>query len=54
MDILAAHASGFPVIAQPAGIFNATVPKDHLPDAVVPDFSDARAFAETITAIVSP
>jgi len=54
LDILAAHASGLPVIATTTGIFDATALEEHRPDAVVPDFSDARAFAETITAIVSP
>ena len=54
LDILAAHASGFPVIATTTGIFDATALEEHRPDAVVSDFSDARAFAETIAAIVSP
>ena len=54
LDILAAHASRFPVIATTTGIFDAAALEEHRPDAVVPDFSDARAFAETITAIVSP
>jgi phosphoglycolate phosphatase len=54
LDILAAHASGFPVIATTTGIFDAAALEEHRPDAVVSDFSDARAFAETITAIVSP
>lgn len=53
LDILAAHASGFPVIATTTGIFDATALQEHRPDAVVFDFSDARAFAETISAIVS-
>jgi len=54
LDILAAHASGFPVIATTTGIFDATALEEHRPDAVVTDFADPRAFAETITAIVSP
>jgi phosphoglycolate phosphatase-like HAD superfamily hydrolase len=54
LDILAAHASGFPVIATTTGIFDASALEEHRPDAVVSDFSDARAFAETITAIVAP
>ncbi len=53
LDILAAHASGFPVIATTTGIFDATALEEHRPDAIVSDFSDARAFAETISAIVS-
>jgi phosphoglycolate phosphatase-like HAD superfamily hydrolase len=53
LDILAAHASGFPVIATTTGIFDATALQEHRPDAIVSDFSDARAFAETISAIVS-
>jgi phosphoglycolate phosphatase-like HAD superfamily hydrolase len=53
LDILAAHASGFPVIATTTGIFDAVALEEHRPDVVVSDFSDARAFAETITAIVS-
>ena len=54
LDILAAHASGFPVIATTTGIFDAAALEEHRPDAVVSDFADPGAFAETITAIVSP
>jgi phosphoglycolate phosphatase-like HAD superfamily hydrolase len=54
LDILAAHASGFPVVATTTGIFDAAALEEHRPDAVMSDFSDARAFTETITAIVSP
>ena len=54
LDILAAHASGFPVIATTTGIFDATALQEHRPDAVASDFADPRAFTETIIAVVSP